>query len=596
MKNRKKQRLKWVLLLCFLLGGLSTYADAQTVSKVIDVSWHLPEDGVASIYILTTGRVTYDTEEAADRSGKNVLTVRLHDAELAWSDLQKEALPLHADFIDTVTIEQEDLWANKVKLTARYDGDATATVTAGEGQRSLFIEIERGHVTMLEDHKKGDQRQRGAMVDRVCKEIMEASAQNQDRLEEKKEKMLQRQLGAEVEGEASGVLPARESLEELDELAATKVTIDLLEADIKDALIILGEQANLNVIFDPSVAGKVNIRLRDVALKDALYLVLSAHDLDYRKINNSLLIAPAAKIKQQLMLTETIKLKHVNASAVKSLLEGVIDKSLIKANDETNNLVLSGAPNQIAEAQRIVRNVDTPRPQVLLNARILEISMDGEEKLGINWDDSEKVTFTESERLLEMADPAGIVGPTLRIYKMARSAISINATINLLESEEKARTLSNPSITAMNGKEANIFIGDRVPYEITTVTGGVASTEVRYVEPGIRLTITPEIIEKDFVVIKIEPEVSFIFAWRGEDENYPWVRTREATAYVRVKDGETFVLGGLLSDEDKVDVEKVPFLSSIPFFGELFKSSTTTKVEKDLLIVVTPVVMSESSL
>ena len=161
----------------------------------------------------------------------------------------------------------------------------------------------------------------------------------------------------------------------------------------------------------------------------------------------------------------------------------------------------------------------------------------------------------------------------------------------MLENQNKAKILSNPRVTTLNDKEAEIFVGDRIPYTITNVTGGVATTDVRWVEPGIRLKITPSIIENDFVVLKVEPEVSFIFTYRGPNDEFPHVRTREAVAYVRVKNNQPFVLGGLLSQEDKQNLYKVPFFGDVPLIGNLFSYEKHTIVDTELVITVTPTIV-----
>ena len=164
----------------------------------------------------------------------------------------------------------------------------------------------------------------------------------------------------------------------------------------------------------------------------------------------------------------------------------------------------------------------------------------------------------------------------------------------MLENDNKAKILSNPRVITLNNQQSEIFVGDRIPYTITTVAGGVATTEVRFVEPGIRLRITPSIIDRDFVVIKIEPEVSFIFAFRGPQDQYPWVKTRNATAYVRVPNNQPFVLGGLLNQEDKKNFYKIPFLGSLPILGKLFSYQKHTTTDSELIITVTPIILNDN--
>jgi general secretion pathway protein D len=166
--------------------------------------------------------------------------------------------------------------------------------------------------------------------------------------------------------------------------------------------------------------------------------------------------------------------------------------------------------------------------------------------------------------------------------------------IKILENQNKAKVLSNPRVTTLNNKEAEIFVGDRVPYTVTSITGGVATSDVRFEEPGIRLTITPSIIEKDFVVIKVEPEVSYIFSFRGPNDQYPWVKKRHATAYVRVKNNQPFVLGGLLNEEDKSNLFKVPLLGNIPLIGNLFTYRKQTILDTELIITITPKIVYEN--
>ena len=126
---------------------------------------------------------------------------------------------------------------------------------------------------------------------------------------------------------------------------------------------------------------------------------------------------------------------------------------------------------------------------------------------------------------------------------------------------------------------------------MTTISGGVATTDVRFEEPGLRLKITPSIIEEDFVVIKVEPEVSFIFGFRGPDDQFPWVKKRQATAYVRVKNNQPFILGGILNQEDKKNLYKVPMLGNIPLLGNLFSYKKDTVTDTELIITVVPTIV-----
>jgi type II secretory pathway component GspD/PulD (secretin) len=324
-----------------------------------------------------------------------------------------------------------------------------------------------------------------------------------------------------------------------------------------------------------------------------LELLYNAYGMGSLNIGNILFISTREKIKQGTAKTKVVELTNINIDDAKALISNIV--TTVNMSKETNTLVLIGAPEDIARAEKILKEVDLPQPQVLLEAKVVEINDDALKEIGIDYPDSITVSFQETARPATLPSTATSEGNFLHIYSIARNALQFSTILKMLVQQDKAKVLSSPSVTTMNNKEAEIFIGDKIPYTITTVTGGAASTEVRFVEPGIRLKITPSIVEEDFVVIKIEPEVSYIYSWRGTGDQYPWVKARQATAYVRVKNGESFAMGGLLTKEDKKNIYSLPFLGKIPFLGKLFTYEKITDKRTDLIITVTPTIISGKS-
>jgi type II secretory pathway component GspD/PulD (secretin) len=372
-----------------------------------------------------------------------------------------------------------------------------------------------------------------------------------------------------------------------------RMDLEFNEANLEDALRIIGDAGDINIVLDPALKGKkVDLHLRNIRIDEALDILYNAYSLGSYQIGSSLYISDKAKIKKEAVITKMIKLKNIDAIEAESLIKALVE--VINVSKETNNLVVVGNPEDIAKVEDILKKADVPQPQVLLEAKVVEISTDGLKELGIDWSDSITTLFQETERkpTSTFGTAAEVGSAVFSINKFTRSAIAFSTIIKMLENQNKAKVLSTPRVTTINNKEAEIFVGDRVPYTITTVTGGAASTEVRFIEPGIRLKITPSIIEEDFVVIKIEPEVSYIYGWRGTGDQYPWVKTREATAYVRVMNKQPFILGGLLNKEDKNNLYKVPFIGDVPLLGNLFKWEKTTSMDSELIITVTPTVVS----
>lgn len=368
--------------------------------------------------------------------------------------------------------------------------------------------------------------------------------------------------------------------------------LDFDETSLDSILHTIGDVADINIVLDPALKGNtLDLHLKKVLIRDALTILADSYNLAFKRVGNSLFVTTKDRIRADNLTTRVIKLRYIKASEVKTMTHNLLET--INVSEDTNSLVVVGTADEIKKIEDLVRRVDVPQPQVILEAKIIEINKDALKDLGVDWSDTITTSFQESGRPTTFADTEDAPGSAFKLYSFARNPIQFDAVIRVLENDNKAKVLSNPRIITLNNQESEIFVGDRIPYTITTVTGGVATTEVRFVEPGIRLRITPSIIDEDFVVIKIEPEVSFIFSFRGPQDQYPWVKTRNATAFVRVSNRQPFVLGGLLNQEDKKNFFKVPILGDVPLLGNLFSYQKHTAVDTELIITVTPVIINQ---
>ena len=406
---------------------------------------------------------------------------------------------------------------------------------------------------------------------------------------------------AVVESEIAAMPPSMEVVEEgmndIDRLLESqkdkKITLDFEALKLDEALRVVSEEAGINIVVDPSAKDReITLHLKDVAGAEAIELIWQAYELSYAIKGNSIFVASKGRIADMAAVHKVIRLKNINAEDAKNLVKDLAESV---ASDRTiNALVVVGTISQIKDIEKIIAEIDKPRAQVLLITQLIEVDKDALSQIGVDWSDKLSVSFQESN-----FDPLSIgtriTDPVnaLNIYRFTRTPMQLDAAINMLIQTNKAKLLSNPKIATVNGEEASIFIGDRIPYEITTVTGGVANTEVRFTEAGIRLNITPSIIADDYVVVNVKPEVSFIYSWRGEGDQYPWVRTREAFASVKVKNNQPFILGGLLSEEEKKNIYKVPFLGDIPFLKWAFRYEKTTTDNKEVIITVIPQIIQD---
>ena len=371
-----------------------------------------------------------------------------------------------------------------------------------------------------------------------------------------------------------------------------KMDLQFEDVNMEKILHAIEEVSSINIVLDPALKTKtLELHLKKVTIHDALSIMAESYDLAFKKIGDSLFITTKEKVHEDNSTSQLIKLRYIKASEVKYMVNKLV--KTINISEANDSIVVVGTPVEINKVQEIVNKLDVPQPQVILEAKIIEINKDALKNLGVQWSQSVNINFQESKRPVSLANVQNATGSALDVYDIARTPLQFEATINMLEQQDLAKVLANPKIVAINNKEAEIFVGDRIPYTVTTITNGVATNDVRFVEPGIRLKITPSIIDKDFVVIQIEPEVSYIYSFIGPNNQYPWVKTRNATANVRIQNNHAFILGGILDKEDQKSLFKVPFLGNLPLIGNLFSYRTHSVTDSELIISVVPVIVNQ---
>ncbi len=375
-----------------------------------------------------------------------------------------------------------------------------------------------------------------------------------------------------------------------EELRSKKIDLDFDQTVLGDIVLTIGATGDINIVIDPSLRNnQFDLYLKDVTIKEALLLIANSYGLGFKKVEDSLFITSNDKLRDESLISKVIKLKNFDVKEAEALVEDLVES--VSSSESINSLMVVGQPENIVKVERLLAGVDIPQPQVLLQAKIVELNKDALKDLGVDWSDSITLSYQESGRSVDFDDPEDSPDAPFKVFSLSRNALQFDTVVRMLENQNKAKVLSNPSITTLNDETAEIFVGDRIPYTVTTVSGGVATTDVRFEEPGIRLTITPSIIEDDFVVLKVEPEVSFIFTFRGPNDEFPQTRKRTATAFVRAKDRMPFVIGGLLNQEDKENLFKVPVIGDVPLLGNLFSYEKHTVIDTELIITVTPTII-----
>jgi type IV pilus secretin PilQ/predicted competence protein len=387
------------------------------------------------------------------------------------------------------------------------------------------------------------------------------------------------------------------------------VSLDATDADLPRVLQLVADRGGFNLITGPGVsAGRISVHMKDVPVEQAVNLVVRAAGLAYERIGNSILVADSKSLKEETGLSSyVVELKYADATDVKDALKDLIPN--VQVDKGGNRLIVVTSPRVIAEIQDIVQVMDVPTRQVMLEVRVVEVSTDDMKKLGIDWDqlNSNRWFFVEGnydsasigDRVanLKMFPNTPGTSDIFKLNNFSRLAQVYNVVIDLAITNGHGRVLANPKLTTLNGKEASILIGQRIPYQIagTAFAGNAAApvTQVQKEEVGVKLRITPLINADGFITTRIEPEVSSVIGFKGQNNDLPVVSTRQASTTVRLKDGSSVIIGGLLSEERTNDVTSVPLLGQVPVLGYLFQHHNTSLTKLDLVIEVTPHILPE---
>ena len=398
----------------------------------------------------------------------------------------------------------------------------------------------------------------------------------------------------------------------------TLITIHAEDAYLPSILAILSRDSGYNIVTDPNVnrLDKISVHLDEVPIEQAINLVVRAVGLSYEIVGNSFLVADPKKLKEEVGVTSyVVELKYASAADVKELLQDISKQ--VQVDIPGNKLLINASPKKIADIIQVIEQIDVPALQIMLETRLIEVAVDVEEQLGIDWSKLSKFTNIFAENAEELTPGSGSILPeesslgdlpafmpfnrlskhsskdktTFYPRYFSRQLTALDVTLDMLIKNNKAEVLANSRLTTINGREANIKLVDIVPYILSS--GGVGGqVQVQREEVGIKLDILPTVNTDGYITVSVKPEVSTIFEFIGPDKNIPRVKSRSSSTTIRVRDGESIVIGGLLSNDKKQTTFSVPILSKIPWIGKkLFTSTGIVERKTDLIIQITPTIV-----
>ncbi len=299
--------------------------------------------------------------------------------------------------------------------------------------------------------------------------------------------------------------------------------------------------------------------------------------------------------------TRVFELNYAQAEKIQAKIQESITKGVgaVKVDERTNKIAVTDYPAQLLEISKLIDAFDEKTPQVLIDAQIIEVKPTDKLEMGIDWGYWIKKHFTLSAAMTGGSDNSRLLLGTTD-NTLARGGLEYKAIVDLLRTLGDTKVLSSPRIMALNNQEAKILIGTKEAYITSTTTSTdtapVTSQSVNFVDVGLKLYVTPTINRDGYVTMKIKPEISeakrtFITAEDKKTE-IPIVTTSEAETTVMVKDGVTIIIGGLKKDKRDKTVKKIPVLGDIPGVGFLFRSTSDELTQSELVILLTPHIMS----
>jgi general secretion pathway protein D len=373
------------------------------------------------------------------------------------------------------------------------------------------------------------------------------------------------------------------------------VTLQFRDANVKMVFEALSRASGINLLLDKDVKPdlKISIFVKDVSVEDCIDLILLQSQLEKKVVSDSTLLiyqnTPAKLREYQDLKIRSFHLVNADARQMVAMIKTILKTKDIVAHEKTNSIVMRDIPEAVELAAKLVEDQDIADPEVMLEVEVLEISGSRLSEIGLKLPGSLTATVPGGDNLtldaLRNVRPANLlVGPAPSI------------ALGLLLQDGDSNLLASPRIRARNREKAKIMIGDRVPVitnAVTPVTTGapVVTGNVQYLDVGLKLEVEPDIHLDNEVSIKINLEVSSIVK---EVQNAVsgtlayQVGTRNAATVLRLKDGETQILGGLINDEDRNSASKVPGLGQLPLLGRLFSSHRDDKRKTEIVLSITP--------
>ncbi len=360
------------------------------------------------------------------------------------------------------------------------------------------------------------------------------------------------------------------------EIKRGKVYLNLKDADIKTVLQIFAKATNTNIVASDDVEGKVTVTFTGIDPKKGLEAVLRTRGLDWFEEEGTIFVSTKR-------IMRSYYLENARASDIAQTVNDILPGgSKVSVDDTYNVLVVQTGSDYLPRLEKLIKELDVPPSQVMIEVRMIEIKHIEGGNVGVD------AKYTNPEDSEDWVETKGLAGRTSDtgaqgIYAHVLSG-NIESYLSALKTATSFNTIANPRITTLCNKEASLLIGSKLGYKTTVITETTTTQQIEYLEVGTSLKLTPYVTKSGFIRMLVAPKISegAIVA------DLPQEHTTETQNEVMVKDGQTFVIGGLIKEKDTEENYGIPLLMEIPLIGSLFRKTVITKEKHELLVFVTP--------
>mgnify|MGYP001806283670 CR=1 FL=1 len=366
-----------------------------------------------------------------------------------------------------------------------------------------------------------------------------------------------------------------------------RVTLEFRDAPLRNVFEALSRGEGVNFVFDKDVRAdsRVSVMLRDTSLDEAMRIILATQQLDRKLLNEStVLIFPNNQAKQrehQELITRSFYLTNADVKQAQSLVRTIAKTRDLFIDERLNLLVARDSPEVMRVIESLIASLDLPEPEVVLEVEVLEIATSKLDEIGIQWPETVQYGITSATGRVDWG--------TRDSFRASIANPAVSATLR--GTAGTANILANPRLRARNHEKAKVHVGEKLPVFTTTSTANVGvSASVSYLDIGLKLDVEPSVQLDNDVIMKVSLEVSNLIARvPGPQGSVAYqIGTRLATTSLRLKDGETQILAGLINDEDRKSISGVPGASQLPVVGRLFGVHSDSRAKTEVVLLITP--------